>query len=139
VQVRKVRNINNKSFHWACNGPNCPWESDEIQCTRNNYDEEPPTFCPRCRRGGNQQTDSIPASILADLPGFTDIWSYDHLENDLPDHSFKLESGRLPAQVPSDAAVVQLCGECRETYARAGSPDGPLTEYPPVPKARRIS
>jgi hypothetical protein len=64
------------------------------------------------------------------------IWVCEHLETDLPDHSFKLESGRLPARVPHDASVVQLCEECRETYRQAGSQDGPLTKYPPVPKAR---
>lgn len=64
------------------------------------------------------------------------IWVCEHLETDLPDHSFKLESGRLPARVPRDATVVQLCEECRETYRQAGSQDGPLTKYPPVPKAR---
>ena len=65
------------------------------------------------------------------------IWVCEHLDTDLPDHSFKLESGRLPAQVPRDATVVQLCEECRETYMQAGSQDGPLTQYLPVPKARR--
>lgn len=65
------------------------------------------------------------------------IWSCQHLENDLPDHSFKLESGRLPARVPRDARVVQLCGDCREAYRQAGSQDGPLTQYLPVPEVRR--
>ena len=65
------------------------------------------------------------------------IWACEHLKTDLPDHSFKLESGRLPAQVPRDATVVQLCDVCRETYKQAGSQDGPLTQYLPVPKSAR--
>jgi hypothetical protein len=71
------------------------------------------------------------------MDNFADIWVCEHLETDLPDHSFKLESGRLPARVPRDATAVQLCGECRETYEQAGNQDGPLVQYLPVPEARR--
>jgi hypothetical protein len=33
VQLRKVEHPNGKSFYWACNGPDCPYESEEIKYT----------------------------------------------------------------------------------------------------------
>jgi len=69
VQLRKVEHPNGKSFHWACNGPDCPYESEEIRYTMDNYHASPPPFCPRCGRGGNQEAaDSLPASIVFDKP-----------------------------------------------------------------------
>ncbi len=71
MQLRKVEYPGGKSFYWACNGPDCPYESEEIKYTMDNYHHAPPLFCPRCGRGGNQQADSLPASIMAELQGFT--------------------------------------------------------------------
>jgi hypothetical protein len=58
AQLRKVEHPSGKSFHWACNGLNCSYESKEIKHTwKNNYPARP-SFCLRCGRGGNQQADS---------------------------------------------------------------------------------
>lgn len=64
MQLRKVEHPSRKSFHWACNGPNCPYESPEIKYTMDNYRADPPLFCPQCGRSGNQEADSLPASII---------------------------------------------------------------------------
>jgi ssDNA-binding Zn-finger/Zn-ribbon topoisomerase 1 len=58
VQLRKVEHPNGKSFYWACNGPDCPYESEEIKYTMDNYHATPPLACPRCGRDGNQQANS---------------------------------------------------------------------------------
>jgi ssDNA-binding Zn-finger/Zn-ribbon topoisomerase 1 len=58
VQLRKFEHPNGKSFYWACNGPDCPYESEEIKYTMDNYHATPPPFCPRCGRRGNQQARS---------------------------------------------------------------------------------
>jgi hypothetical protein len=55
VQLRKVEHPSKKSFHWACNGPDCPYESEEIKYTMDNYHAAPPPICPKCRRGGSLQ------------------------------------------------------------------------------------
>jgi len=66
MQLRMVRNVNGKSFHWACNGPECPYESPEIEYTADNYDAMPPLVCPKCNRSGDLQaammSEGIPAS-----------------------------------------------------------------------------
>jgi hypothetical protein len=64
MSLRKVEHPNGKSFHWACNSPNCPYESEEIRYTMENYHADPPRFCPRCGLGENPQFDSLPASII---------------------------------------------------------------------------
>jgi len=66
VQLRKVEHSFGKSFHWACNGPDCPYESEEIKYTMENYHVTPPPVCPRCGRSGNLQaammSEGIPAA-----------------------------------------------------------------------------
>ncbi len=58
MQLRKVEHPNGKSFYWACNGPDCPYESEEIRYTMDNYHTASPPFCPRCGRCGYQQANS---------------------------------------------------------------------------------
>ena len=64
MQLRKVEHPFGKSFHWACKGPDCPYESEEIPYTADNFNATPPRFCPRCGRGGNQGNGTLPASII---------------------------------------------------------------------------
>jgi ssDNA-binding Zn-finger/Zn-ribbon topoisomerase 1 len=61
MQLRKVEHPGGKSFYWACNGPDCPYESEEIQYTMDNYHDAPPLVCPRCGRRGNLMSEGIPA------------------------------------------------------------------------------
>jgi hypothetical protein len=65
VQLRKVEHPRGKSFYWACNGPDCPYESEDIKYTMDNYDATPPFVCPRCRRSGNLQVDMMSEGIPA--------------------------------------------------------------------------
>jgi len=66
VQLRKVEHPSGKSFYWACNGPDCPYESEEIKYTAANYDATPPLVCPKCGRSGGLQaammSEGIPAA-----------------------------------------------------------------------------
>jgi ssDNA-binding Zn-finger/Zn-ribbon topoisomerase 1 len=66
VQLRKVEHPIGKSFYWACNGPDCPYESEEIKYTMENYHATPPLVCPKCGRSGNLQaammSEGIPAA-----------------------------------------------------------------------------
>jgi hypothetical protein len=61
VQLRKVEHPSGKSFIWACNGPDCPYESEEIKYTMENYHAMPPLVCPKCGRSGNLMEEGIPA------------------------------------------------------------------------------
>ncbi len=69
MQLRKVPHPFGKTFHWACN--DCPYESEEIQFTADNYNADSPSRCPRCGAGANPPADYLPASIMADLQGFS--------------------------------------------------------------------
>jgi uncharacterized Zn finger protein len=69
MPLRKVEHPSRKSFYWACD--QCPYESQEIRYTRENYHDAPPRTCPRCGTDANPPADSLPASIMADLAGFT--------------------------------------------------------------------
>jgi ssDNA-binding Zn-finger/Zn-ribbon topoisomerase 1 len=85
VQLRKVEHPFGKSFHWACNGPDCPYESPEIKYTAANYDATPPLVCPKCGRSGNQQaammSEGIPAgqqpTKQSVSPGEVGHWGHD--------------------------------------------------------------
>lgn len=61
MQLRKVEHPNGKSFYWACNGPDCPYESEEIKTTAANYDATPPLVCPKCGRRGDLMSEGVPA------------------------------------------------------------------------------
>jgi hypothetical protein len=63
VQLRKVELPSGKSFFWACDGPDCPWESEEITYTMENYDPYPPLSCPKCGRAN--QVDLMGVGIPA--------------------------------------------------------------------------
>lgn len=83
VQFRKIEHPFGKSFHWACNGPDCPWESEEIKYTAENYNDTPPLVCPKCGRSGNLQAALMaegmpvapqPASTPSGLPEKVGNW-----------------------------------------------------------------
>jgi ssDNA-binding Zn-finger/Zn-ribbon topoisomerase 1 len=84
VQLRKVEHPFRKSFHWACNGPDCPYESIEIEYTADNYNATPPLVCPKCGRSGNPQADMMSEGIPAVpqptkpsvLPGKVGHWNH---------------------------------------------------------------
>jgi len=64
-QLRKVEHPFGKSFHWACNGPACPYESEEIKYAADNYAATPPLICPKCGRSGNLQAAMMSEGIPA--------------------------------------------------------------------------
>lgn len=66
MSLRKVEHPFGKSFHWRCNSPDCPYESEEIKYTQENFNAPPPRFCPRCGDAGNQEIDPLRASIVFD-------------------------------------------------------------------------
>ena len=85
MQLRKVEHPSGKSFYWACNGPDCPYESEEIKYTMDNYHDTAPPFCPRCGRGGNLQAAMMsegmpavpqPASTPSGLPEKVGHWKH---------------------------------------------------------------
>ena len=84
MQLRKVEHPSGKSFYWACNGPDCPYESEEIKYTMDNYHAAPPPVCPRCGRSETVQADMmsegippVPQPTKASLsPG--DVGHWDH-------------------------------------------------------------
>ncbi len=85
MQLRKIEHPNGKSFYWACNGPDCPYESAEIKYTMDNYHATPPPFCPRCGRSGNLQAAMMSEGISAGQrptklgvsPGEVGHWGHD--------------------------------------------------------------
>jgi ssDNA-binding Zn-finger/Zn-ribbon topoisomerase 1 len=86
VQLRKVEHPSGKSFYWACNGPDCPYESEEIKYTMENYHATPPPFCPRCGRGRNAQaammSEGMPAGQQLTKPSVSpgEVGHWEHPE-----------------------------------------------------------
>jgi hypothetical protein len=88
VQLRKGEHPSGKSFHWACNGPDCPYESEEIKYTADNYNPTPPLVCPKYGRSGNLQAammsegiPAVPQSTKPSVsPGEVGHWNHPDME-----------------------------------------------------------
>jgi hypothetical protein len=70
--MRKVAHPNGKFFHFACNGPDCPYESEEISYTTENYHAAPPRTCPRCGRSGTFNNDLTNNTLVSNFFGKKD-------------------------------------------------------------------
>jgi len=61
MALRKVPDPSGKRYYLACS--ECPYESELIPYTMENYHQPPPARCPRCgHASGDDGVDFIPAS-----------------------------------------------------------------------------